>query len=80
MKINMNIQQTAILTAVDIRLAHLDRSPKRCARNLMELGQKSSSHKLSSTEKIAVWNLLLTLCQNEDLNAIKDLFINTFLC
>lgn len=80
MKNNPNIKNTIILTAVDIRLAHLGSSPKRCARNLMELGLKHATHPLTSTEKLTVWNLLLALCQDQDLNAIKDLFIHTFLC
>lgn len=80
MKNNINVKNTIILTAVDIRLSHLDHSPKRCARNLMELGIKHSAHRLSSAEKLAIWNLLLTLCQNEDLNAIRELFVQSFLC
>ena len=80
MKNNPNIKNTIILTAVDIRLAHLGHSPKRCARNIMELGLKHSTHPITSAEKLAVWNLLLTLCQDQDLIAIKDLFVHTFLC
>ena len=80
MKNNPNIKNTIILTAVDIRLAHLGSSPKRCARNLMELGLKHATHPLTSTEKLTVWNLLLALCQDQDLIAIKDLFVHTFLC
>lgn len=79
MKNNPNIKNTIILTAVDIRLAHLGSFPKRCARNLMELGLKHATHPLTSAEKLTVWNLLLALCQDQDLIAIKDLFVHTFL-
>jgi hypothetical protein len=73
------IKKTAIMAALDIRLARMHRSPERCARNLMELGQASFPDKLSEEERLDIFRKLVSCCKSKDFHEARNLFIETFL-
>lgn len=67
------------MAVLDIRLARMHRSPERCARNLMELGQASFPDKLSEEERLDIFQKLVAYCRSQDFHDARDLFIETFL-
>jgi hypothetical protein len=79
MLLDGKLKRAAILAALDICLKKTNHSPKRCARNLLELGVSSYPGKLSETGKSEFYHSLLTLLENEDLPAARALFISVFL-
>lgn len=79
MLLESKIKQAAILAAVDIQLKKRKLSPKRCSRNLLELGMIAYPGKLSKEEQSVFQEQLMNYCRNENGNEARALFINTFL-
>ncbi|MDF2540218.1 MAG: hypothetical protein K0S76_3239 [Herbinix sp.] len=73
------IKKTAIMAALDIRLARMHRSPERCARNLMELGQASYPDKLSEKERLDIFQKLVSCCKSKNFHEARNIFIKNFL-
>jgi hypothetical protein len=73
------LKRVALLVAVDIRLRKVSNSPKRCARNIIELGISAYPNKISQAEKNNLYRDLLTFFENDDIPAVKTLFCSVFL-
>lgn len=71
--------QTIMLEiAIPIILRNRKRSPERCVRNLMELGEKVSSSTLH-VQKDRIYEELLKLCKGDEQQAILEYFYDIFL-
>ena len=71
--------QTIMLEiAIPIILRNRKRSPERCVRNLMELGEKVSSSSIH-VSKDRIYHNLLELCKGDEQQAILDYFYDVFL-
>lgn len=79
MLLDRNLKRVALLVAVDIRLRKVSNSPKRCARNMIELGISAYPNKISQSEKNNLYRDLLTFFEKDDLPAAKALFSSVFL-
>lgn len=79
MLLDGKIKRAALLTAVDICLRRMNHSPKRCARNLIELGTSAYPEKISKAEKGDLYCQLLYLFENGDIPAARALFSSVFL-
>lgn len=73
------LRRAALLAAVDICLRRMIRSPKRCARNLIELGISAYPDRLNKAEQNDMYDKLLAIFEKGDIQAAKALFIAAFL-
>ncbi len=72
------LRRVALLAAVDICLKKMICSPKRCARNLIELGLSAYPDKLNNAEQNDLYKKLLTIFKSGNLPEAKALFITVF--
>ncbi len=79
MILDRKLKQVALLAAADICLRKMNQSPKRCARNLVELGTTAYPDKLSSLEKSVLYHHLLSSFEMGDISAAKEYFTSAFL-
>lgn len=79
MLLNGKLKRAALLTAVDICLKNVKHSPKRCARNLIELGTSAYPNKLSTAARNELYQILITSIENGDLSAARASFTSVFL-
>lgn len=73
------LKRAAITAAVDIALRRMKKSPKRCARNLMELGLCAYPDNLPAENQEAFFQKLFDLIKKDDLQSAKELFSSVFL-
>ncbi len=78
MALETKIKQAALMTAVDISLKRMQKSPERCARNLTELGFMTFPNKISKDTRDDFFEKLLLLCKAGDSQGARELFTNTF--
>lgn len=70
----------AIIISINIDniLKNITKAPKRCARNLIELGLASTLKGNLKLQKELLYNNLMTLLEHSNLLEIKDWFFKTF--
>ncbi len=70
----------AIIISINIDniLKNITKAPKRCARNIIELGLASTLKGNLKLQKDLLYNNLLTLIEQCNLKEIKDWFFKTF--
>lgn len=73
------VKRVALLTAVDICLRKTKSSPKRCARNLIELGLSAYPDKISAVEQNLLFEHMLLAFEKGDIAEVRDIFSTTFL-
>lgn len=73
------LKRAALLMAVDICLKKVDNSPKRCARNLIELGTSAYPGVISDKEKSALYTQLISLFETGNIQEARTLFTTVFL-
>lgn len=73
------LKRAALLMAVDICLKKVNNSPKRCARNLIELGISAYPEAISATQKNELYTQLISLIEAGNVQEAKTLFITVFL-
>ena len=73
------IKKAAVIAALDLILSRVQRSPQRCARNLIELGNTSFPDKFLKQEQAEIYQELLFLCKNKDIVKARELFLLLFL-
>lgn len=78
MLLDGKMKRIALLAAVDIHLRRGRISPKRCARNLIELGTSAYPEKLTQKEQIELYNNLIVAIADKDPAIIRSLFSNAF--
>jgi hypothetical protein len=78
MLLNGKLKRVALLAAVDICLKKTNLSPKRCTRNLIELGASAYPGKLSEAGRNELYRKLLSLIAAGDLSGAKALFSSAF--
>lgn len=79
MLLDGNLKRVALLAAVDICLRRMKNSPKRCARNLIELGTSAYPGKITDTEKSLLYEKLIASFENNDTATARALFSSVFL-
>jgi hypothetical protein len=79
MLLEMKLKKAAIIAALDITLARMQKSPERCARNLLELGLTTYPGKLDKKRQGEMSQLLLELCKKGDAAGARELFLSGFL-
>ncbi len=72
------IKKVALLTALDICLRKKRLSPKRCARNIVEMGSNAYPDKISEEQKKALLKELKENIENGDINKARESFISKF--
>ena len=77
--IRQEIKKAALLAAVDIALKRMNRSPKRCARNITELGSNAFPNRFSKEEYLSIQKEFLLICRAKDPIKAKELFISYFI-
>ena len=77
--IRQEIKKAALLAAVDIALKRMNRSPKRCARNLTELGMNAFPNRFSKEEYPLIQKEFLLACKAKDPLKAKELFVSYFI-
>jgi hypothetical protein len=78
-RIRQEIKKAALLAAVDIALKRMNRSPKRCARNITELGINAFPNRFSMEEYPLVQKEFLLICKAKDPIKAKELFVSYFI-
>ncbi len=73
------IKKAAVLVALDISLKRMKNSPKRCARNIMELGLSAYPDKIPKEQQEIIFRDLASACEHGDINKAKNSFITYFL-
>lgn len=73
------IKKAVLLTAVDVCLRRMKNSPKRCARNLVELGSSAYPDKISGKEESELYQQLLASFEIGDVAKARALFTSVFL-
>lgn len=73
------LKNVALLVALDISLKRMKKSPERCARNLMELGNTAYPNKLNCQDRQYYHQKLLDACRQGNTAAAKDYFFDAFL-
>ncbi|MCI9273155.1 MAG: hypothetical protein HFE39_04260 [Clostridiales bacterium] len=71
------LKHAALRAAVDITLRGKEKSPGRCARNLLELGCSVNS-RLSREEKNSAYEQLLAACRGQGVPECRELFFSLF--
>lgn len=79
MTLEGKLRKVAVIAAVDISLKRIGRSPERCARNLIELGTNAYPNALSKKDQVILYSTLLCICEANNTQGAKELFIKTFL-
>ena len=74
------IKRTALMVAVDICLRKGKNSPKRCARNLVELGMTAYPDKLSTKEQTDLYQSLIIAITELNTPDVHNLFSHSFFC
>ena len=77
LELERKIKRAVLNTAVESALKGMDKSPERCARNLVELGLTALPGNLGKGED-DIYNELLSLCRNGDNQGAKALFFAAF--
>jgi hypothetical protein len=72
------LKKVAVCAAVDITLRGKDRSPERCARNLLELGESVTKH-MDKAQRERAYEELLEVCRTGSFLECRCLFISMFL-
>lgn len=81
MTLEFKLKKAMLTSAVDIIVKGAGKSPERCARNLIELGEKAFPNILTKSQQKVLYSELLELCKKNDISKAKDLFfraINQF--
>ncbi len=78
MLLDGKIKRVVLIAAVDICIHREKISPKRCARNIIELGTSAYPNKLSSKERNDLYDQLLPAITDKDSGAIHALFSDAF--
>lgn len=78
MLVEGKLKRVALIAAVDISLKRINKSPERCARNLLELGLNAYPDKLLKKDQSDFYNKLLALCKSEEIQEVRTLFLTTF--
>ncbi len=73
------VKRVALLTAVDICLRKKKNSPKRCARNIIELGLTAYPGKLTAAEQNILFENILAAFDQGDIAEVRTLFSAAFL-
>lgn len=79
MLLDGKIKRTALLAAVDVCLRRMSNSPKRCARNIIELGLSAYPEKSSEVEQSDLYKKLLVAFEIGNVQEAKALFSSVFL-
>jgi hypothetical protein len=79
MTLEAKLRQAAVMAAVDISLKRMEKSPERCARNLVELGLSAYPNKIPKEERSNFYNNILEICKSGDTQQARDVFFNIFL-
>lgn len=79
MLLEMKLKKAAIIAALDIALSRMQKSPERCARNLMELGHTTYPGRLNKEQQCEMSQLLLELCKKGDTAGTRELFLSAFI-
>ena len=78
MTLEFKLKKAALNKAVDITLKGINKSPERCARNLIELGLAAFPNSISDTDKDKLYRKLVEVCKKVDVEAVKELFFTNF--
>ena len=78
MTLEYKLKKAALFAAVELTLRRMRRSPERCARNLIELGIAAFPGKIQKNEVNATYHEFLSICQNADAEAARELFFKVF--
>lgn len=78
MLLDGKMKRVALLAAVDVCLRRMKNSPKRCARNLIELGLSAYPGKISVKQQSDLYQKLLTSFEHGDTQEAKGLFSSAF--
>lgn len=78
MLLDSKLKRVALLAAVDFCLNNMHHSPKRCARNLVELGTMAYPDQLTKPERDQLYQTLLNFFTHGDIPSAKALFTVTF--
>jgi hypothetical protein len=73
-----NIKYIAIEKTLNTILRYANKSPERCARNLIELGTGIYKKKGNVTKE-GLYPIFLDLCKKDDKDKIKEYFYRSFL-
>lgn len=79
MLLNGKLKRIALLAAVDVCLKRTSKSPKRCARNMIELGTSAFPGKITEAQKSELYDKLLSYFESNDASAARELFSSVFL-
>ena len=79
MLLDGKLKRIALLAAVDVCLKRINQSPKRCARNIIDLGTSAFPGKITATQKDELYHKLLASFESGDIPAAKELFTSVFL-
>lgn len=79
MLVDGKLKKVALMAAVDFCLKKTSQSPKRCARNLIELGISAYPDKIDKIEQNELYQKLLTFFENNDIPSARGLFTSVFL-
>lgn len=78
MILESKIKKAALLSAIDISMKRMKKSPERCARNLMELAINTYPNKLAQNEYNDYLQKLLIICKNNDIQGAREFFTQIF--
>ena len=73
------VKKVALLTVVDVSLKKYKTSPKRCARNIIELGLSAYPNKISANDQNVLFQQLLNAFEQGDIAEARALFSSAFL-
>jgi hypothetical protein len=79
MLLDGKLKKAALYAAVDICLRRMKNSPKRCARNIIELGLTAYPDKTAEAEQFNLYQKLLSSFESGDIQEARDLFSAVFL-
>ncbi len=72
------VKNIAVNKTINIILRNMEKSPERCARNLIELGDHISRNE-DKIRQHQLYQAFIVLCMKNDKFAVKNLFYNSFL-
>ena len=78
MTLELKLKKAMLISAIDIIVKGANKSPERCARNLIELGVKAYPNTLTKSQQKELYTNLLGLFKDKDISKAKDLFFLTF--
>ncbi len=79
MLIDGKVKKVALMAAVDFCLKKTSQSPKRCARNLIELGISAYPGRIDKSEQNELYQKFLDFFENNDISSARGLFTSVFL-